>query len=81
MYETFRITIKHVDEIPPYLLLKPFKVQEGTRKNLSHYEIQAKDPDTSDNLLIFEIQTGPQKGTIQKILDGNQIENAKVCLK
>ncbi|RXG54529.1 hypothetical protein Avbf_02710 [Armadillidium vulgare] len=73
--ETFIINITHLDEIPPYLQVKALRVQQGTRKNITRYEIQARDPDTSDEFLMFMVREAPKYGKIQVITEeGDLIE-------
>ncbi|KAB7500158.1 Extracellular matrix protein FRAS1 [Armadillidium nasatum] len=73
--ETFIINITHLDEIPPYLQVKALRVQQGTRKNITRYEIQARDPDTSDEFLMFMVREAPKYGKIQVLTEeGDLIE-------
>ena len=65
----FNITIVYVDEVPPYLEVSHFTVQEGSRRNLTRFDIKAEDPDTTDDLLVFKLYAKPKYGRIQLIRD------------
>lgn len=63
--QSFHINIIPVDDELPLLVLNHIKVQEGTRKTISQFEIEALDADTKDDLIIFEITRQPRHGSLQ----------------
>ncbi|XP_063885992.1 extracellular matrix organizing protein FRAS1-like isoform X2 [Scylla paramamosain] len=68
--DTFHIIITPVDDQLPVLTTNVIKVQEGTRKVISEFEIQAADADTHDELLVVRMSELPQHGWLE--VDGKQ---------
>lgn len=66
-----------MDDELPLLVLNHIKVQEGTRKTISQFEMEALDADTKDDLIIFEVTRQPRHGRLQ-IKKGNKYVDAKV---
>lgn len=75
--QSFHINIIPVDDELPLLVLNHIKVQEGTRKTISQFEIEALDADTKDDLIIFEITRQPRHGSLQ-IKKGDKYIDTKV---
>lgn len=72
--DTFHITITPVDDQLPVLATNVIKVQEGMRKVISQFEIEASDADTHDELLVIKVKQPPQHGWLEVAGD----QNAKV---
>ena len=69
--DSFFINIIPVDDELPFLVLNSIKAQEGTRKILSQFELEALDVDTKDKQIIFSVMRGPRHGQLQlKSSDG-----------
>lgn len=63
--QPFYISIIPVDDELPLLVTHYVKVQEGTRKIISQFELEALDPDTKDEHIIFDVVQLPQHGLLQ----------------
>ncbi|CAL4166611.1 unnamed protein product, partial [Meganyctiphanes norvegica] len=63
--QTFSINITPVDDELPLLVLNNIKVQEGHRKILSQFEVEALDADTPDSLIVFTVNRPPRRGKLQ----------------
>ena len=63
--DTFHITITPVDDQLPVLNTNVIKVQEGMKKVISQFEIEAIDADTHDDLLVVRVSRSPQHGWLE----------------
>lgn len=63
--DTFHITITPVDDQLPILATNVIKVQEGMKKVISQFEIEASDADTHDKLLVVKVKQPPQHGVLE----------------
>lgn len=65
--QSFNINITPVDDEIPLLITNTIKVQEGTKKIISQFELEALDADTKDEFITFSIVRPPQHGQLQII--------------
>ena len=59
------------------MVLNTVKVQEGHRKILSQFEVEALDADTPDTLIVFTVHRPPRRGKLQIQQKDNYVD-AKV---
>ncbi|XP_069157214.1 extracellular matrix organizing protein FRAS1 [Procambarus clarkii] len=74
--QSFSINITPVDDEIPLLVTNTIKVQEGTRKIISQFEIEALDADTRDEFITFSIVRPPRHGQMQ-VTVGEDYLNSK----
>ncbi|KAK7080023.1 Extracellular matrix protein fras1 [Halocaridina rubra] len=72
--DVFFINIIPVDDELPFLVLNSIKAQEGIRKILSQFELEALDVDTKDRLIVFKVVKPPRHGHLQLRRDEEYIE-------
>ncbi|XP_064121126.1 extracellular matrix organizing protein FRAS1-like isoform X1 [Macrobrachium nipponense] len=69
--DSFFINIIPVDDELPFLVLNSIKAQEGARKILSQFELEALDVDTKDRQIVFTVVRQPRHGKLElKTSDG-----------
>ncbi|KAG7168269.1 Extracellular matrix protein FRAS1-like, partial [Homarus americanus] len=72
--QSFNININPVDDELPLLVTNHIKVQEGTRKIISQFELEALDADTRDELITFTVVRGPQHGKLQVVVNEDYMD-------
>ena len=77
--DEFYIKINPVDDKLPHLVINTIKLQEGSRKVLTRFDIYVNDQDTPDSLLIIDIIKEPMHGKIQK-QEGDEYQSVRVSV-
>ncbi|XP_012660764.1 extracellular matrix protein FRAS1 [Otolemur garnettii] len=70
--QTFHITLRPVDDSLPVVRSSGMRVQEGVRKTITEFELQAVDADTEAESVTFTIVQPPRHGTIERTSNGQQ---------
>ncbi|VCW99041.1 unnamed protein product [Gulo gulo] len=70
--QTFHITIRPVDDSLPVVRNLGLRVQEGVRKTITEFELEAVDADTEAESVTFSLVQPPQHGTIERATNGQR---------
>lgn len=68
-----------MDDQLPVLATNVIKVQEGMKKVISQFEIEASDADTHDEHLVVTVKQPPQHGWLE--VSGEQDARVRHCIK
>ncbi|ELR73782.1 hypothetical protein C900_01392 [Fulvivirga imtechensis AK7] len=64
--QTFSITINPIDDDAPVITANTgITLDEGATETIDSGELQASDPDTDDNILVYDITTTPANGQLE----------------
>ena len=64
VFRTFRISLTDIDNKKPVLMFETLRLQEGSYKHITPFELKAVDQDTSDQIIKFTVANVPQHGRI-----------------
>ncbi|KAM7157358.1 extracellular matrix organizing protein FRAS1 isoform 1-T1 [Molossus nigricans] len=73
--QTFHITLRPVDDSLPIVQNLGMRVQEGVRKTITEFELQAVDADTEAASVTFTILQPPRHGSIERTTDGQHFQH------
>uniref|UniRef100_G1TEM3 Fraser extracellular matrix complex subunit 1 n=1 Tax=Oryctolagus cuniculus TaxID=9986 RepID=G1TEM3_RABIT len=68
--QTFHITLHPVDDSLPVVQNSGMRVQEGVRKTITEFELQAVDADTEAESVLFTVVQPPRHGSIERTSRG-----------
>ncbi|KAM6401739.1 extracellular matrix organizing protein FRAS1 isoform 2-T2 [Pluvialis apricaria] len=74
--QTFDITINPVDDSLPVVRSLGMTVQEGVRKTITEFELQATDADTEAESITFTVMQPPRHGLIERTSNGQRYHQA-----
>nr|CAI9707391.1 unnamed protein product [Rangifer tarandus platyrhynchus] len=72
--QTFRITLRPVDDALPQVQNFGMRVQEGVRKTITEFELKAVDADTEAESVTFTVVQPPRHGTIERTTNGQPFQ-------
>ncbi|KAI4585533.1 hypothetical protein MJG53_005767 [Ovis ammon polii x Ovis aries] len=72
--QTFRITLRPVDDALPHVQNFGMRVQEGVKKTITEFELKAVDADTEAESVTFTVMQPPRHGVIERTADGQPFQ-------